>query len=91
MRSHKRRVTWNHEGILPPVGGVSREARVPWCGEIGVVRADLVPDFLSVAWRFVAVEVTEVTVDFIQVPLLRMEVRCARGGQGDGKGQGEKR
>lgn len=49
-------------------------AAVLRCGEIDIISADVVPDFLTVAWRPVAVEVTEVAVDFVQVPLLRMEV-----------------
>lgn len=49
-------------------------AAVLRCGEIDVISADVVPDFLRVAWRPVAVEVTEVAVDFVQVPFLRMEV-----------------
>lgn len=39
----------------------------------------MVPDVLGGAWRPVAVEVTELTIDFIQVPLLWMEVRVGGG------------
>lgn len=39
----------------------------------------MVPDVLGGAWRPVAVEVTELTIDFIQVPLLWMEVGVGGG------------
>lgn len=75
MGGHRRRVTWNHQGVFLSVRRVGRGAAVLRCGEMDVVAADLVPNLLSVARRSVAVEVTEVTVDFVQVPLLREEVR----------------
>lgn len=75
MGRNKREVTWNHGSITLHVGGVSLEATVLRCGEIDVTRADLVPDFLCVARRSVAVEVPEVMVDLIQVALLGPEVR----------------
>lgn len=71
MGGHRRQVTRDHQGVLLPVCGVGRDAAVLRCGDIDVVCADLVPDLLGVARRSVAVEVSEVTVDFIQVPLLR--------------------
>lgn len=71
MDGHGRQDTWDHQGVPLPVGGRGRDAVVLRRGEIQAVGADMVPDFLCVARRFVAVEVTQVTVDFIQVPLLR--------------------
>lgn len=78
MGCHGRQVAWNHQGILLPVRLVGWDTAVLRRGEIDVVGADVVPNLLRVAWRPVAVEVTEVTVDFIQVPLLRTEVRGGR-------------
>lgn len=46
--------------------------------EIDVVSVDLFPNLLGVARRSVAVEVTQVTVDFVQVPLLKAEKRGGR-------------
>lgn len=57
---------------------VARDTAVPLRGEEDVVSADLVPDLLGVARGAVAVKVTEVMVDLIQVPLLR-----SQGGGGD--------
>lgn len=78
MGCHGHQVAWNHQGILLPVRLVGRDAAVLRRGEIDVVGADVVPNLLRVARRPVAVEVTEVTVDFIHVPLLRTEVRGGR-------------
>lgn len=46
--------------------------------EIDVVSVDLFPNLLGVARRSVAVEVTQVTVDFVEVPLLKEEKRGGR-------------
>lgn len=43
-----------------------------------VICIDLLPDLLCVARRSVAVKVTQVNVDFIQVPLLKAGVRGGR-------------
>lgn len=54
-----------------------------------MVGADLFPDLFGVARGSVAVEVTQVTVDFVQVPLLKEDVR---GGMDGGEtGTGEKK
>lgn len=47
-------------------------------GQTDVICIDLLPDLLGVAWRSVAVKVTQVNVDFIQVPLLKVGVRGGR-------------
>lgn len=73
LSSTGRLVTPDHEPVLRSVCRFDREAAVLQRGQVEVVGAHLVPDLLSVAGRPVAVETAEVTVDFIQVPLLRTQ------------------
>lgn len=69
MGGDRRQVTRNHQGVPLCVRPVARHAAVLG-HQIDVVAADLLPNLLGVVGRPVAVEVTEVTVDLVQVPLL---------------------
>lgn len=75
MGGHWCKDTRNHQGVLVPLRRTGRDAAGPRRGEIDGIRVDLIPNLLSVARRSVAVEVTEVMVDLVQVPLLKVEGR----------------
>lgn len=70
MGGDRRQVTRNHQGISLHVRLVARDAAV-LRHEMDVVGADLLPNLLGVIGWPVAVEVAEVTVDLVQVPLLK--------------------
>lgn len=69
MGGDRRQVTRNHQGVPLRVRPAAQDAAV-LRHEIDVVGADLLPNLLGVVGRPVAVEVAEVTVDLVQVPLL---------------------
>ena len=75
MGGHGRQDARNHQSILIPVRRTGRDTAGPRRGEIDGVPVDLIPNLVSVARRSVAVEVTEVMVDLVQVPLLKVDGR----------------
>lgn len=71
MGGDRRQVTRDHQGMPLRVRWVAQDAAV-LRHEIDVVGADLLPNLLGVVGWPVAVEVAEVTVDLVQVPLLEV-------------------
>lgn len=69
-----RQVMWDGEGIRHLAGWLGGIGAVFGRGEIDVVRAHLLP-YLGIqkAGSYVAMEISQVAVDFIQVPLLRTQ------------------